>query len=923
MQRRDDMDWGGSNPTTTPPTETTTLLSASVTMPRFSYSLDVKHQTQHPQHQTQQQPTRLPPFAVYDTPTITNSHHEHYQTNNQQKDCCDRKHSIMTMMRTMMMTTTVMIIVLTVMTATMVTIADVVEVATHHETSQPLVVLLPTATLSSSLASTSSRSHNNEYLRNVTFGELARTLLPSYYNSMLVSIHTTFSPTVQPGSVYVVRKQILKTRDLVDIFSPIYPNTTTTGEKDDIWHLLRCYLDQGYEVVGEFLDLNHTHVRYTPQQAAYARNKVLEWNKNFTAFRQTYDIPAFLESPTVLHGSFYHEQESRLFWKDGAPQNSKRPKGNDSATASLHMLGVKQLQKGQHYLQEALQHKHGINETIHEEYHNLRKVLRSLCDEYELLGSVMFPSSPLTDSAIKVFQKARKLLGDMNDDWTALEFYNMQDKFPQKQKKFVQQVNRQWKHFKLWARTSDFEDSFQYLLQCMRPAIPKISVNSFLQQQEQQQQRRRSGLHSIRSIILGNVAGDADSVVSAITLAYVEASLQPNNQPKTPIVSIPRHDLETQRPETSYLLKLAGVELQHLLCIDEYDAVINTANDTGGAVNVTLVDHNVLDDGSLQIGNTNWNWNWTVVEIMDHHQDEEHHLDTCPLGSTARTIAFANGQALVASTTTLVAERLRELGNTSNCYPASLSLLLLGVILLDSVNLSPQVGKVTQRDQNAVEDLLHHTCWYELPRNVQKVLQMTTANKMYILPNATALFCALQEAKYNPKFWRSLSVPDALRQDYKAYSSSSSRGGVGTSNGTTTIDLGVSTVLMPLTEFLAKRNIMSGINQYMNSVNVNFLGIMLAYEENGCLYRQLVLCCKGPNNHALLDHVVNELLLTNRANNVTLLQLEEIHLGSLQSGDDNSLLYLRAFHQHNVQSSRKQIGPLLQQVYSTCCNGGE
>jgi len=88
-------------------------------------------------------------------------------------------------------------------------------------------------------------------------------------------------------------------------------------------------------------------------------------------------------------------------------------------------------------------------------------------------------------------------------------------------------------------------------------------------------------------------------------------------------------------------------------------------------------------------------------------------VDTCS-DPRDRTIAFDDDKqaAAVASSCTLVAERLRKVWRTdvdgdgddgimdmeSLPYPASLGTLVLGVILLDSVNLSPEAGKVTSRD---------------------------------------------------------------------------------------------------------------------------------------------------------------------------------------------------------------------------------
>ena len=80
-------------------------------------------------------------------------------------------------------------------------------------------------------------------------------------------------------------------------------------------------------------------------------------------------------------------------------------------------------------------------------------------------------------------------------------------------------------------------------------------------------------------ISLGNPAGDADSIISAIALAYIDTmssaeSCSSNTgdtsssaiTTTTPIVSIPYESLTTQRPETKYLLQqLAKIDLNDLI----------------------------------------------------------------------------------------------------------------------------------------------------------------------------------------------------------------------------------------------------------------------------------------------------------------------------------------------------------------------
>ena len=69
---------------------------------------------------------------------------------------------------------------------------------------------------------------------------------------------------------------------------------------------------------------------------------------------------------------------------------------------------------------------------------------------------------------------------------------------------------------------------------------------------------------SVTHLVIGNEAGDADSIISAIGLAYVE-TLRPveenNDRDKliVPIVSIPAKHLESLRPETMYLLSACAL----------------------------------------------------------------------------------------------------------------------------------------------------------------------------------------------------------------------------------------------------------------------------------------------------------------------------------------------------------------------------
>lgn len=376
-----------------------------------------------------------------------------------------------------------------------------------------------------------------------------------------------------------------------------------------------------------------------------------------------------------------------------------------------------------------------------------------------------------------------------------------------------------------------------------------------------------------RSFVIGNEAGDADTIVSAIALAYIESITE--GVPKTPVVAIPKIDLNTLRPEVTLLFQFAGISQEQLLCVDNPFVV-----DLNYPANVTLVDHNAM-------AKTLEEKNWAVVEIVDHHRDEGLYMDSCPEGA-ARDIAFANDKALVASACTLVAERMQ--GCLAPPFPAAVSVLLMGVILLDSVNLSNEVGKVTQRDRSAVQHLLDQTDWEELSKKSKQLLHVTSSEG----PNPNFLFNLLQDAKYGPEFWSSLSIRDALRYDYKDFSDTNGK-------------FGVSTVLMSAPHFLKKDKIVSGMLAYMEEVHVELLAIMFAFvDENGKLRRQLGFC-------GTRDFPMGKLMffLSQSDCGQDILELQE--LVSLPPLNDNggSGLSLKIFNQKNVEPSRKQIGPIL------------
>ena len=392
-----------------------------------------------------------------------------------------------------------------------------------------------------------------------------------------------------------------------------------------------------------------------------------------------------------------------------------------------------------------------------------------------------------------------------------------------------------------------------------------ITFSEFLASHESNQQQH---------VVLGNEAGDADSIISALSLAFVDSLYY--NALKTPIVSIPRQDLPLRR-ETVLLLELAGVNTSKLRYIDDKGVL-------DGVREITLVDHNRLTLASSTLPD-----NVNVVEILDHHFDEQEHSH---VQGDLRNVAFQDNHALVASTCTLIAERLFASDAAKPPYDFSLSISLLGVILLDTVNMKPEAGKGTARDQSAIDTLVQETDWSTLATSSNEHDLLDTDSGMI---DTDKLFHLLSESKFSVDFWKSLSVKDTLRLDYKRFQ-------VVNENA-----FGASSILLNLDLFLAKDNLIGDILSFMAQVNIPLLAVLSSQFQNNEPRRQLLLC---GTDAKLVEQMAMYLLTSHEA---SMMESEQVPLGI--TADES--LAMKRFRQGNPKASRKQVAPILSSFYSS------
>lgn len=416
-------------------------------------------------------------------------------------------------------------------------------------------------------------------------------------------------------------------------------------------------------------------------------------------------------------------------------------------------------------------------------------------------------------------------------------------------------------------------------------------------------------------ITIGNEAGDADSIVSALVHGHVlslEESVEQRQRGRSlntlyaPVVGVPRSDLPLRR-ETTLLLEMAGVDLDSVLCVDDPPSIASLLQEcaddgpssTGSVTKISLLDHNRIRS-SLQ------HLEGGIVEILDHHEDELAHSH---VEGDNRNVAFEGRDALVGSTCTLVAERLfRAVASLDDAtVDPSASLALLGVILLDTMDMSVEAGKGTIRDKSAIETILKHTDWSKINTSAMSesergVFVQSDEGR----PSRSALHDLLRNSKFDKEFWNDLSAWDCLRIDYKRFEPPRA------SNLTPApIPFGMSSVLLPLSDFLSKDDCIESIVKYLlpteGGAGVPLLGILTMTLVDDRPYREMLLAGRPD----LVDATANFFV---ESDDAAFLEAVEADLDVMETVPEG--LHVRRFRQGNAKGSRKQVAPVLLRLAS-------
>jgi len=338
------------------------------------------------------------------------------------------------------------------------------------------------------------------------------------------------------------------------------------------------------------------------------------------------------------------------------------------------------------------------------------------------------------------------------------------------------------------------------------------------------------------TVVVGNEAADLDSMASAVLYAYY-LSLEDESVNAVPLINIPRADFKL-RTEAVFLFEEAGVDIDNLIFAEDLDlSEMNAKN----LLSLVLVDHNKLSSAHGNLLNS-------ITGILDHHADEKNYpegiyTDIRPVGSAS----------------TIVGEFF--LKNQSNTIEGPVATLLLGTILLDTVNLDPEAGRVTDED-------------------------ITVAGKIVAKTglDSTKLFDKLQFEKFNVS---SLESFDLLRKDYKEWQMGSVKCGIGS-------------VLLPVEQWIEKDpDIVAACDRYLKERELDVLFAMNAF-TNPEFTRQIAV------------YIPDENL---RGKTISFLESSELGLDKIDTSNLKNASDCSFYNQANLGISRKKLQPILKDFF--------
>ncbi|KAJ3107802.1 hypothetical protein HDU97_003150 [Phlyctochytrium planicorne] len=382
------------------------------------------------------------------------------------------------------------------------------------------------------------------------------------------------------------------------------------------------------------------------------------------------------------------------------------------------------------------------------------------------------------------------------------------------------------------------------------------------------------------TVVIGNEAADLDSVVSAVSYAFLRECISNNEDPKSnrtylPVIHIPRRDFSI-RTDCTFALSHAFPPKDHgdltaqLTFVDEIDldAMSSTCD-----LRLVLTDHNRLAPSLSRFSHL-------VQGVLDHHKDEGLSLDAVPriiepVGSATSLVALEWKKASAAAASNL---------------DASVATWMLAPILLDTINLEPKFGRSTPKDREAASYLLERAGFGGTELESEEVAAVLKD-----------LFGKLQDAKFDCS---GLSGMDLLKKDYKEVEVPFS--------GNDKVKVGVASVTWYVDAWAERDGwnaILDALKQFSLEQNLDIAIVMLAFDrkEAGGFRRELLVHVTDHGRErypALWGTFLSELESDSA----------EMALECAVVSDKDVDQKLLRYQQKNIKVSRKLLLPVVERI---------
>ncbi|WWC92878.1 uncharacterized protein L201_007840 [Kwoniella dendrophila CBS 6074] len=428
------------------------------------------------------------------------------------------------------------------------------------------------------------------------------------------------------------------------------------------------------------------------------------------------------------------------------------------------------------------------------------------------------------------------------------------------------------------------------------------------------------------TIVMGNEAGDLDSIASSISYSYLSTVIGSKtvNKKSIPLILTP-FNLMKLRPENILALNLASItDLKNTLLYPEEIPISTLDLFNKKGIKFSLVDHNKL----LPQFGVNDN---SVESIIDHHEDENQHLE-----KSVNPRLIINPIGSCSSLVTKYFKPFWEEFSTSKeaNIPKEISTLLLSSILIDTSGLKPD-RKATKIDYESASFLYPKSSLYNNDNSTSLVNGNAENNAN---ENENSIIEFSQDGSNIPKDLidlnnylqntkndvSNLNTSELLLRDYKEYILSTS------SLKFPSLKIGLSTVPLSLKKWLSSQSqndfkiFKDQIDIYMNEKNLDLQGILTSFNNSQNKHkREFILIVRKSKQGAIQSQIEAQRILLELKNGLedntkyneilNLQKWDKDNKGSVSSWEvfDKEM---QVWKQGNAKSTRKQVAPILRDL---------